>query len=46
MSLKMNIKMRGICLKSTEVIQQAEQLINLTDPQKNFDKNIFAVRNT
>lgn len=34
MLLKIKIKMREVCLKLTgEVTQQAEQLINSTDPQ-------------
>ena len=47
MSLKIKIKMRDICLKSTEkVIQQAEELNNLADPQNKFDENNFAIRDT
>ena len=47
MSLKIRIKIRQVCLKSTEeVIQLVEQLINLTDPRNKFDENIFAIRDT
>ena len=47
MSLKIKIKMRDICLKSTEkVIEQAEQLNNLADPQNKFYGDIFAIRDT
>ena len=47
MLLKIKIKMREVCLKLTgEVTQQAEQLINSTDPQNKFDENIFAMRDT
>lgn len=47
MLLTIKIKMREVCLKSTgEVTQQAEQLINSTDPQNKFDENIFAMRDT
>ena len=36
--------MRDICTE--EVIQHAEHLLNLTDPQNKFDGNIFAIRDT
>ena len=47
MSLKIRIKIRQVCLKSTEeVIQLVKQLINLTDPRNKFDENIFEIRDT
>ena len=47
MSLKIKIKMRDVCMKTTEdVFNQAEELIENSKTENKFDENIFALRDT